>query len=287
MHTRLITVALPLVVIAAAACSGAPAGDTATSSDSLSVRCPPGGCRVPPPPPPPPPPSFASEVSTITASANGDYANFVTIPLGTDHFCYLTALEGSADDPNALVKLFVANGGWQLIVDHQLTASVGCVPVSAMGAAADAELSVPEGWHLYQQSGEQDASLYSYMHSMCAISMLRSPFPDAQHQVSIDISWPNWELVTVNMEGAAMCYSLGAGVLARVDANAWTTQKAAPDQRLIPVEDGVCMLTLLQGDTSGNQNADIRIYSDGTYWMLTGGDSGINASVSCYRFTGH
>jgi hypothetical protein len=111
---------------------------------------------------------------------------------------------------------------------------------------------------------------------------------NAQEQVDIGIDWPNWELTTVNTTGSAMCLNLGAAGRVNVDANAWSQHRNAPDQRMIKVSDGICMLTHMQGDTSGSMEAGLNIYSDGTYWMLYGGTgNGINADVSCYHFPGH
>jgi hypothetical protein len=200
----------------------------------------------------------------------------------------MTKIIGTLDNGDATARLAAYPGptGWQIYIGSNMYVTTQCVPSSVMGAQWDAQLSTPAGWTT-SGAGEQDAALYPFMTSMCAIAGFQGPMPDAQHQVDVGISWPNWDLATVNTTGAAMCLNLGAGGRTNVNANWWSQHRNAPDQRLIAVADGICMITHLQGDTSGSEDVGVNIYSDGTYWMLYGGSgNGVNADVSCYRFPG-
>jgi hypothetical protein len=204
-----------------------------------------------------------------------------------DHFCYFLGLSGEFGPNDSITLAAEPNSGWQSEIesDHSSTATIQCALLADFGASADAQISMVEGWRTPSTSGTSAATLYPYLSSMCGLSRIQGPFNGALNQAVIDISWPNWELTTVNANANAMCASLGAGVRANEYGNfAWGP--GYPDVRMMPVSDGICMLTKIQGSLHANDG--VFVYQANGYWYLSGYQGGAaNGEATCFKYAGH
>jgi hypothetical protein len=242
--------------------------------------------RLPPPPPPPAPTHVRTPAFIVNGPGHYGQGSIAGQDLSSaNHFCYFRGISGEYGSNDSILLAAQPSGNWGVSVntDHGSSVNIECVSLSDFGAAGDAQISMITGFHT-SGSGTQMAALYPYVSSMCGLSGVHGAFSGAMNQAVVDISYPNWELTTVNANANAMCVNLGSGARSNEFGN-YTWAPNTPDVRMMPVASGICMLTKIQGRLQASDG--IYIYEANGYYYLTGYQGGAaNGEATCFKWAG-
>jgi hypothetical protein len=199
-----------------------------------------------------------------------------------DRFCFMSSIMGSFRGDGEHVWLS-AGSGWYLNKDaKQAGVQIGarCTPRARFKPAADAQLSIPTGW-TNGGSGYREVVMWSFTRSICVLTGLQGAMNSLDNRAEIFLAYPSWALDTFDARASGMCFDLGSGRTAS-DQGTYTWNPGGPDIRMMPISDGICAITKVQGAMRSIDDWVGLNALDG-YWYLRGRGN-MSVDATCYRY---